>query len=980
MPFAIIIVMEITLKNIYRVLTQRDFPVYSSGILPERSRHGLTILKFYQELLLDEWCMGRTGRLIFKAGEERSRFSSELFSRRKEFPYYQSFLQEIMYQMSQEQFLRQVEAFRDFLVGKEYQQAAFRIKFPVFIRMCAEEDPWFTKEIMDFLSQFQKPVLPQDFLDSWLLTMLVLHALAGPEMSGANLSPVRSEDYSPETLYRLWKSKGTEREYGAVGQNTLQAEPLSPLHFFGREAELFELSESVRKNEKILLTGIGGSGKTELLRQLRRELIRTPASGEVLDIPYEQGLAESFAGAFPGFLGETAVRKFYEFLYYLNSSDTRKQVIFIDNAEFREEEADLWKELSRVKSAVIVCSRNRRVPNFKTVFLKPLPLDAAVLVVRSCYLHAISDKEKRLLTDRLKSEELRNPLMLRALGRAAASNGWTVEELLGAIDQGPGKIRWSEAEAEHQLGAMLRALFNEDTLSAQEKKTVRLLSLLPFRSYFPEQLSEYLGNGRSASSKTAEISKLYQKGWLERQGDSYSLYPMIAEGIRKKGLREKDFPQLWDALSMHIPSVDLENMNEFAPPDPVSLNSAKVLVHAAKNLQGPISEDLFSRILSGAWLIVLSFDGGSALCRSVEEFKQQLSEISWEQEALIQVMNCRMESFDPEKIRACIEKGFQTEKPEQLHRFCVNVLPYLAEMDAWQSYAEELVLRLMDDPDDPELQMLLAYIRLSRSLNAGNAEETVEELAKMRRTFDNTEEDVHRYGYYARKRLLHIAWTNTVFLLFALKTLPEEAEHLYQAYPDMDFDTGSVDQEVLRLRMLAARADYRGESQEAVRCIREVTEILARYTGSESRTFLISQSDLAFYLNKTGEAEEAVKIYEKLLQDTEAVPMNPDYVPLLLLNAGATYFSLQKYDRAEEKFTAALESAKNAGVEMAEAAASYWLSKICRLSGDSSAELDWLTKARSWYQEAFPTEYERNREIAERLEEIRREKRECLGK
>ena len=111
---------KLTLKNIYRVLTQRDYPVYSMGILSERDRRGLTILKFYRENLLDDWSGGRTGQLIFKSGDERSRFSSELFNRREDFRYYKSFMREIMRRMSREQFLRQMEMFRDFLLKRDY--------------------------------------------------------------------------------------------------------------------------------------------------------------------------------------------------------------------------------------------------------------------------------------------------------------------------------------------------------------------------------------------------------------------------------------------------------------------------------------------------------------------------------------------------------------------------------------------------------------------------------------------------------------------------------------------------------------------------------------------------------------------------------------------------------------------------------------------------------------------------------------------
>ena len=44
----------LSLKNLYRLFTVKDYPVYSTGILGEKSKKGLTLVKFWDECLLYE--------------------------------------------------------------------------------------------------------------------------------------------------------------------------------------------------------------------------------------------------------------------------------------------------------------------------------------------------------------------------------------------------------------------------------------------------------------------------------------------------------------------------------------------------------------------------------------------------------------------------------------------------------------------------------------------------------------------------------------------------------------------------------------------------------------------------------------------------------------------------------------------------------------------------------------------------------------
>ena len=56
----------LSLKNLYRLFTVKDYPVYSTGILGEKSKKGLTLVKFWDECLLYEWKSTRHGKMIFR--------------------------------------------------------------------------------------------------------------------------------------------------------------------------------------------------------------------------------------------------------------------------------------------------------------------------------------------------------------------------------------------------------------------------------------------------------------------------------------------------------------------------------------------------------------------------------------------------------------------------------------------------------------------------------------------------------------------------------------------------------------------------------------------------------------------------------------------------------------------------------------------------------------------------------------------------
>ena len=136
----------LSLKNLYRLFTVKDYPVYSTGILGEKSKKGLTLVRFWDEYLLYEWKSTRHGKMIFRKDGSQNRYHSEFCNRKESFPLYQVYLQEVLECLNAETFGSQILIFEKFLKEKNYNHSVFVQKMRKFLDMAMESDPWLSRE------------------------------------------------------------------------------------------------------------------------------------------------------------------------------------------------------------------------------------------------------------------------------------------------------------------------------------------------------------------------------------------------------------------------------------------------------------------------------------------------------------------------------------------------------------------------------------------------------------------------------------------------------------------------------------------------------------------------------------------------------------------------------------------------------------------------------------------------------------------
>ena len=186
----------------------------------------------------------------------------------------------------------------------------------------------------------------------------MLHALAGNGEGGESLRNLRCrQELSLEALEKANRQVAGARNGKPVfltGKNTeLCSIPLTARHFFGRERELFELREMLAQGGRYLVSGIGGIGKTELMRQFIKCCVEERLVDYICTVQYENSLEDSLIKAFPEVRGMDRQNNFREALTRIRAHAGAGILLVIDNMNCGQEEQG-WESFCELPATIFV--------------------------------------------------------------------------------------------------------------------------------------------------------------------------------------------------------------------------------------------------------------------------------------------------------------------------------------------------------------------------------------------------------------------------------------------------------------------------------------------------------------------------------------------------------------------------------------------------------------------------------------------------
>lgn len=585
----------LTPKNVYRFLTDNLPGLYPHGVIPVAERKGLTLVKFWAQVLdgiiPPEWHASLFG------GTQRSRRLSDMMNRTGVQPLPPKLQQEMNALLSGETLIRLSQQVQDFLRSAHYDADALTRALPDFVRMMMENEECMKPEheqVFENLRQ-SRETLPRTFVDMLTLSWLVLLAFYGPEMGSRELLDFcQAQEHSAQALYLLSShvTFGRRVPLSMTGRNCeLCRQGLSKDEYVMDAAScLPQLTDAIRQGGKIAVTGMGGIGKTEMTRQALALLAKEELFSRMAWVQYENSLASSLRMAFDGLDGVAEENVLSTVREKLEAPYQGRTLLLIDSVDMPPEADEGLREIEHWGCDVLVTTRFPLGEGFRNIAVPLLSEEAsrALFVQHDPYLKGMGSEETEALHQVL-SRVAGHPLAIILLAHLAKMKRWTMAQLLEELDRiSPEGLRLAGGKFS-AIAQRIAQMVSTDALTDRERQVLAVFATFPAWTIPVRDALTLLRDFGTEDELLSALETAADYGLLTSNWRGYAMHPVLAESFRPLLPPMEKVPRLaevfeeckgcWHAADVRMMSVmplALCTISEFADA-PVEMMSGVIV-------------------------------------------------------------------------------------------------------------------------------------------------------------------------------------------------------------------------------------------------------------------------------------------------------------------------------------------------------------------------------------------------------------------
>lgn len=959
--------MNLSLKSIYRLLMTNDFPIYSESVIDEKNRKGQTLLKFWQSLVVSEFRCLPCGQIIWRNDGRRNRYISNLCNRNPEMKFYLEYAKEIASQINTATLLNQIQKFSAFLSSRNYKHDILLRRIRELMRLAKTDDPHVSNEIT---VQIEATIGWQGndsnkslFHASYLLTVLMLYAAAGEAMDDSAMDVLRVNDYSISALWDLKLNPPAATDasvtYLTERVGMLQDKPLPHQRFFGREEELFNLKEMAVQGRKCLISGVGGIGKTELLRQLIRSCEEEQSIDCIAVVPYTVGLVESFGKVFPGFRHQEAEESFNHVLFQLEQkvADGNRVLLLVDDMNNTLEDDPTLKKLASLSCGVLITSRRQELDDFETYPISDPSPSTCALIFRDNYGKPLTQEDRSVLNDLLCKESLCHPLTLRLMARAAHSNGWSVQELKEHLRQSNISLTWVEDDRIMKLDQIYRQLYSYMQIPDSCQNLVELFTLLPRDNYSLEFLEDVFASVTAGNDLAYRLNLLTEGGWLDETDNGYAMHPLIAQCLRRKVLNEKKLASVLNCLATKLPKSAFMDSSVYY--DEKLWRISNIFLYISEFLTGSISRGLMLDALNAMDLLVPTHQASSRY----EKLLGQLHRRCSSRDDLIDVRYCTTLGHWAVGNLEFIETVYRKQKEcltvphTQFVDLCIYAGGFLTFAQKFD-LSEEMLKAALCTEANP-IQKATAYYHLSiHSQFTGNAEAAL-------KWSQQGVEYVTKHPECGKDLVfINLSALCSFYLKFGQKDLAKPLLNKLKA----EISEKSLPVHKVQYADLAGTYELNfGSLEQALKHYQEVLKLRITWYGKDQNYYLLI-GQIAIVYQRMKRYEEALENYHAIITHAKQAG-DVALLHMFSNNLAVLYLDLKMPDEAIPHLNTALEFArKQGGIALGEC-----LKNMARAHGlleEYTKEQECLAEAVPLLEAAYGLQHPRAEAARTRLEEL----------
>lgn len=528
----------LTPKNVYRFLTDNLPGLYPHGVIPVAERKGLTLVKFWAQVLdgiiPPEWHASLFG------GTQRSRRLSDMMNRTGVQPLPPKLQQEMNALLSGETLIRLSQQVQDFLRSAHYDADALTRALPDFVRMMMENEECMKPEHEQVFENLQKSreTLPRTFVDMLTLSWLVLLAFYGPEMGSRELLDFcQAQEHSAQALYLLSShvTFGRRVPLSMTGRNCeLCRQGLSKDEYVMDAAScLPQLTDAIRQGGKIAVTGMGGIGKTEMTRQALALLAKEELFSRMAWVQYEKSLTASLRMAFDGLDGVAEENVLSTVREKLEAPYQGRTLLLIDSVDMPPEADEGLREIEHWGCDVLVTTRFPLGEGFRNIAVPLLSEEAsrALFVQHDPYLKSMGSAETEALHQVL-SRVAGHPLAIILLAHLAKMKRWTMAQLLEELDRiSPEGLRLAGGKFS-AIAQKIAQMVSTDALTDRERQVLAVFATFPAWTIPVRDALTLLRDFGTEDELLSALETAADYGLLASNWRGYAMHPVLAESFR----------------------------------------------------------------------------------------------------------------------------------------------------------------------------------------------------------------------------------------------------------------------------------------------------------------------------------------------------------------------------------------------------------------------------------------------------------------
>lgn len=310
--------------------------------------------------------------------------------------------------------------------------------------------------------------------------------------------------------------------------------------FFGRETELREINSILSENHLVILSGIGGIGKSELARYYAE---KSEKYDMVIYLSYEISLVDTiannqFISNMDQYDNENEEQFCERKMHVLSELCNEKTLLILDNLDINIDEIeqqDVWKKIISLPSDILVTTRcNQGSYRKSQISVNELSLQ---MLERIFYSICPCDSNQREYVQSIIQIFGNHTLLVVMMSKNCKSKFLSPEELLAKLRNSG--ITSAESFSDENVKKVFSDIFPVMNLSRSSRELLYCISLMP-RSGF--RVKDFLLV--FPQTNTNDLRELVNQGWIYEENDEVFhivMHPVIYEAVTSQLANDKEF-------------------------------------------------------------------------------------------------------------------------------------------------------------------------------------------------------------------------------------------------------------------------------------------------------------------------------------------------------------------------------------------------------------------------------------------------------